>query len=127
MEEKMGVGRSEDTEDDRRTAALVNDQSAWKGFVLLGSIASHEFNFEEHGLTSKSHWEIFDALLDALEEQGIFANCNTLGLSEQMHSQEEARDLLIRWTVQQPAEIGVVRGFIRRVLLRLYRLAGQGV
>ena len=127
MEERMESAINDEHEEDRRTSELVNDEAAWKGFVLMGSVASHEFRFEEHGLTERAHALVEEAIVDGLVEQGLFANCNTIGIIPEMCSLAVARDYLISQTLLQPPESGFVRRFIRRSLLQLYRLAGQGL
>lgn len=106
---------------DKERTDLLFDDSAQHGFVLIGSIASREFDFEKHGLTPAGHGAIFEAIVDGLNDQGVYADGNTVGLSEIMHTMEYARDLIIGWTVEQQPGVGRVRGWVLTTLLRLYR------
>jgi hypothetical protein len=106
---------------DQERTALLFDESAQHGFVLIGNIASREFNFEEHGLTPDGHGTIYEAIVAGLNDQGVYADYNTVGLSEMMHSEEYARDLIIARTVKPQPETSRIRGWALSALLRLYR------
>lgn len=111
--------RPQTSEDD-----LLFDDTAQHGFVLIGNIASREFDFGEHGTTHDD--AIAAVIIDSLDDQGVAVDHNTVSLSEIMHTMEEARDLIIGWTVEQRPEVGRVRGWALSALLRLYRLVRQG-
>lgn len=110
-----------------RSEEVEHSPEGYRTFAIFGSFGSKMADPGPLWLTDEAHWKVEAGVEDGLREDGIITGlCMKTGIAEELFSLEEIRDIGIRDTLEQPAEIGRIRGWVLSTLLRLYRLVMRG-